>query len=89
VKPAAVNKTMDDYTEEDKARMRYYYKEMVEKLKLYPQSFPLRNGIAYLEKVLGLPKTIAPIDPMKELDRLTAEKKVEIRANKSKKQRRM
>jgi hypothetical protein len=69
--------------------MKYYYAEMVEKFKIYQNSLPLRNGIAHIEKVLGLPKTTAPIDPTKELDRLIAQKRTEIRADKSKKQRRL
>jgi hypothetical protein len=80
---------MTNYTDQDKARMSYYYKELVEKFKLYPQSLPLRNGIAHLEKVLGLPETVTAINPLKELDRLISEKKVEIKANVSKKQRRL
>jgi hypothetical protein len=77
------------YSKEDLDRYKYYYKEMVEKFKIHPQSLPLRNGIAHIEKVLGLPKTTSPIDPSKELDRLISEKKVEIKAKTSKKQRRM
>jgi hypothetical protein len=80
---------MTNYTDQDKARMSYYYKELVEKFKLYPQSLPLRNGIAHIEKILGLPQTVSAIDPTKELDRLISEKKVEIKANISKKRRRM
>jgi hypothetical protein len=78
---------MTEYTDQDKARMAYYYKEMVDKFKLYPQSLPLRNGIAHIEKVLGLPKTVTPIDPMKELDRLISEKKVELKTTDKNKRR--
>jgi hypothetical protein len=68
-----------DYTEKDLARMRYYLPELKAKLKQNPQSLCLINGIAKIEEVLGLPKTVKPIDPIKFLDqeteRITKEKK--------------
>jgi hypothetical protein len=69
----------NDYTEKDLARMRYYLPELKIKLKQHPQSLCLINGIAKIEEVLGLPKTVAPVDPIKFLDqeteRITKEKK--------------
>lgn len=63
---------MDDYsnyTEQDRSRMRYYLKSMEEKFIKHPQSYTLRNGIAHIRKVLGLPKTVDPIDPVKAIER--------------------
>jgi hypothetical protein len=59
-----------DYTEQDKSRMRYYYKELTEKFKKHPQSLVLRNGIAHIEKVLNLPNTTTSVDPIKYLNKL-------------------
>jgi hypothetical protein len=53
-----------DYSENDLARMRYYLPELEALFKKNPKSFPLRNGIAYIREVLGLPKTVSPIDPI-------------------------
>lgn len=58
-----------DYTKQDKARIRYYLKEMEAKFIQYPQSLTLQNGIAHIRKVLGLPKTLNPIDPVKAIER--------------------
>jgi hypothetical protein len=59
-----------DYTEEDKSRMRYYLKEMESKFERYPESLTLRNGIAHIRSILGLPKTIDKIDPMRHINQL-------------------
>jgi hypothetical protein len=68
-----------DYTEKDLARMRYYLPELKAKLKQYPQSLCLINGIARIETVLGLTKTVESVDPIKFLaeatERVTKEKK--------------
>jgi hypothetical protein len=56
-----------DYSKQDLARMRYFLPELEEKFKKNPRSLVLRNGIAHIREVLGLPKTISPIDPMKFL----------------------
>jgi hypothetical protein len=56
-----------DYTEQDKSRMRYYYKELQEKFQKHPESLVLRNGIAHIEKVLNLPTTTTSVDPLKHL----------------------
>lgn len=58
-----------EYTEQDKSRMRYYLRELEDKFVKYPQSLPLRNGIAHIRKVLGLPKTIDSIDPVEAIER--------------------
>lgn len=73
---------MDDYsnyTEQDKTRMKYYLKEMENKFIQFPQSYTLRNGIAHIRKVLGLPKTVDPIDPVKAI-----EKEITLHMNKQK-----
>jgi hypothetical protein len=54
-----------DYSQQDLARMRYYLPELEAMFEKNPKSFPLRNGIAYIRKVLGLPQTVTPIDPLK------------------------
>jgi hypothetical protein len=51
--------------------MKYYYPELVEMLRLNPASVVLRNGVAHIEEVLGLPKTVDKIDPLLEAERLT------------------
>jgi hypothetical protein len=53
-----------DYSETDLKRMRYYLPELEEKFKQNPRSLVLRNGIAHIREVLGLPKTVSPIDPI-------------------------
>lgn len=60
-----------NYSEADKSRMHYYLKEMREKLQKHPQSLCLINGLAYIEKVLGLPKTVTAIDPISVLKELS------------------
>jgi hypothetical protein len=59
------------YTEQDKSRMKYFYKEMAEKLKLHPRSLPLINGMAHIERVCGLPQVTVPVDPLAEIDKQT------------------
>lgn len=59
----------DNYTKQDVARLKYYLKEMEAKFIQYPQSITLKNGIAHIRKVLGLPKTVDPIDPVKAIER--------------------
>lgn len=56
------------YTDKDEARMRYYYKEMVEKATKYPNSLPLHNGIVRIEQILGLAPTREYIDALKKID---------------------
>jgi hypothetical protein len=56
-----------DYSETDLKRMRYYLPELEEKFRQNPRSLVLRNGIAHIRKVLGLPQTVTPIDPLKFL----------------------
>jgi hypothetical protein len=56
-----------DYTKQDLARMRYYLPELEGLFEKNPESFPLRNGIAHIRNVLGLPQTVTPIDPLKAL----------------------
>jgi hypothetical protein len=56
-----------DYSQQDLARMRYYLPELEAMFAKNPKSFPLRNGIAHIRKVLGLPQTVTPIDPLKAL----------------------
>jgi hypothetical protein len=56
-----------DYSEQDLSRMRYFLPELEEKFKQNPRSLVLRNGIAHIRKVLGLPQTVTPIDPIKFL----------------------
>lgn len=58
---------------EDRSRMKYYLAEMREKFAKHPESLCLRNGIAAIEEKLGLPKTIAPCDPIEFLDNLEKE----------------
>ena len=53
-----------DYSEADKSRMRYFYKEMQDKLNKHPNSLCLINGLSHIERVLGLPKTVTAIDPI-------------------------
>lgn len=59
-----------EYTENDRARMRYYLLELREKLAKYPESLCVRNGIARIEEILELPKTIESVDPNAAIDRL-------------------
>jgi hypothetical protein len=61
-----------DYSQQDLARMKYYLPELEEKFKQNPRSLVLRNGIAHIRKVLGLPQTVTPIDPIKFLSDETA-----------------
>jgi hypothetical protein len=56
------------YSETDLARMRYYLPELEAKHKQHPNSLPLRNGIAHIRNVLGLPETVKPVDVEKFLD---------------------
>lgn len=60
-----------DYTQQDLSRMRYYLVDMEEKFKKYPQSLALRNGIAHIRNVLGMERTVEPIDPFRYIDDLT------------------
>jgi hypothetical protein len=53
-----------DYSETDLKRMRYFLPELEEKFKQNPRSLVLRNGIAHIREILGLPKTVSPIDPL-------------------------
>jgi hypothetical protein len=53
--------------------MRYYLSELREKLAKYPESLCLRNGIARIEEILELPKTIESVDPIATIDRLMAD----------------
>lgn len=61
---------MSVYTEQDLSSMRYYLKELKDKYQRHPQSLCLRNGIAHIEQVLGLPPTVTAIDPLKFIDKL-------------------
>jgi hypothetical protein len=56
-----------DYSQQDLARMRYYLPELEEKFRQNPRSLVLRNGIAHIREVLGMPKTVSRIDPLKFL----------------------
>jgi hypothetical protein len=58
-----------DYTEQDRARMRYYLPELEEKLIKYPKSIALKNAIVHIRKILGLPKTVDPIDPTRAIEK--------------------
>jgi hypothetical protein len=62
------------YTDQDKSRMRYYLREMESKFELYPQSLPLQNGIAHIRSVIGLPKTVEKVDPIKQIGQMLDEK---------------
>jgi hypothetical protein len=53
-----------DYSSQDLARMRYYLPELEEKFQKNPRSLILRNGIAHIREVLGLPRTVSRIDPL-------------------------
>jgi hypothetical protein len=68
-----------NYTKQDLARMRYYLPELEALFEKNPKSFPLRNGIARIREILGLPQTVTPIDPAKalseDLERLKEERK--------------
>jgi hypothetical protein len=65
---------MNYYTDQDRSRFRYYLKELEEKFEKYPESLPLRNGIVYIRSVLGLPKTIDKVDPIKQIGQMLNEK---------------
>lgn len=65
---------MNYYTEQDKSRMKYYLAEMEEKLIQYPASLPLINGVAHIRSVLGLPKTVERVDPIKQISQMLDEK---------------
>jgi hypothetical protein len=65
---------MNYYTEQDKSRMKYYLKEMESKFEIYPESLPLRNGICHIRSVLGLPKTVEKVDPIKQISQMVDEK---------------
>jgi hypothetical protein len=56
-----------NYTKQDLSRMRYYLPELEAMFKKNPRSSPLRNGIVRIREILGLPQTVAPIDPLKDL----------------------
>jgi hypothetical protein len=56
-----------NYTKQDLSRMRYYLPELEALFEKNPKSFPLRNGIAHIRSILGLPQTVTPIDPLKTL----------------------
>ena len=60
----------NNYSSEELARMRYYLKEMEDKFSRCPNSFVLRNGIARVREILGLPKTVTRHDPGSFLDNL-------------------
>jgi hypothetical protein len=62
------------YSYQDKSRMAYYLKEMESKFEKYPESLCLRNGIAYIRSVLGLPKTIDKVDSIKQISQMLDEK---------------
>jgi hypothetical protein len=59
------------YSKEDLDRYKYYYKEMADLRKRYPNSLPLRNGMAHIEKVCGLPQVTTSVDPIAEIDKAT------------------
>jgi hypothetical protein len=54
--------------------MKYYLAEMEEKLIQYPESLPLINGVAHIRSVLGLPKTIEKVDPIKQINQMLDKK---------------
>jgi hypothetical protein len=62
------------YSDQDKSRMRYYLLELEEKFQKYPESLCLRNGIVHIRSVLGLPKTIEKVDPIKQISQMLDEK---------------
>jgi hypothetical protein len=68
-----------EYSEKDLKRMRYYLPELEEKFRQNPRSLVLRNGIAHIREVLGLPKTISRIDPLTFLSEETAKAEEERR----------
>lgn len=65
---------MNYYTDRDKSRMRYYLKELESKFEIYPQSLTLQNGICHIRSVLGLPKTVDKVDPIKQINQMLDEK---------------
>lgn len=67
-----------DYSPEDIQRMRDSYPKLVYLLKEHPNSLPLNNGIAHIEKVLGMKTTVKSVDFSVELDRLIAEEKAKL-----------
>jgi hypothetical protein len=66
-----------DYSTTDLARLRYRLPELEALLKVHPNSLPLRNGIAHIRSVLGLPSTVEAVDPIAYLDVATALKRLE------------
>jgi hypothetical protein len=60
----------NDYTEIQLKRFKYYLPELEAKFKENPKSLTLRNGIAHIRKTLGLPETVAAIDPLTYLAHL-------------------
>lgn len=70
---------MPIYTIEDKSRMRYWLKELKDKLAKNPDSLTLRNGIARVEEILEVPRTVESVDSEEwikgEMARLMRERK--------------
>jgi hypothetical protein len=53
---------MLEYTDKQLSKMRYYYKELQDKLKKSPNSLCINNALVRIEEILNLPKTVSSVD---------------------------
>lgn len=57
-----------DTTGYNLSKLRYDLYDLEQLYIKYPQSLPLRNGIARIREILGMPQTVEAIDPVLFLD---------------------